>query len=198
MYMLIRSMVAASTAATACAMARSRMRSANTSRRSGSICLLSLRPRMGASGDRNDRFPATTAPNNDPRRPALRRRYDEFEQQPAGPFRRRPWHPTRSSGECASHLRGPGHELPCQWTKCVPGGGRLFPLSPRNNRAGATLPVRTTSMWSIMGALSGKMCSTPWPKLIFATVMVSPMPALRASTVLKNLNAPFSPSLILT
>src|SRR5579863_4125676 len=62
----MRSMVAASTAATAQAMARSRMRAANTSRRSGSICLLSLRPRMGASGERITAA-ATTAPNRDPR-----------------------------------------------------------------------------------------------------------------------------------
>src|SRR5580698_7309355 len=64
--MFMRSMVAASTAATAQAMARSRMRSARTSRRSGSICLLSLRPRIVASGERIT-APATTAPNRDPR-----------------------------------------------------------------------------------------------------------------------------------
>src|SRR5580704_6050342 len=42
------------------------MRSARTSRRSGSICLLSLRPRIGECGVRIT-APATTAPNKDPR-----------------------------------------------------------------------------------------------------------------------------------
>src|SRR5579872_4503801 len=58
--------MAASTAATAHETARSRMRSASTSRRSASSCLLSLRPRMGRSGD-NITAPANTAPNSDPR-----------------------------------------------------------------------------------------------------------------------------------
>src|SRR5207247_9508220 len=55
-----------STAATAQLTARSRMRSAKTSRRSGSICLLSLRPRTGESGERIT-APATTAPKREPR-----------------------------------------------------------------------------------------------------------------------------------
>src|SRR5579859_1666341 len=62
----MRSIAAASTAPTAHAAARSRMRSASTSRRSGSSCLLSLRPRMGRSGERITAA-ANTAPNSDPR-----------------------------------------------------------------------------------------------------------------------------------
>src|SRR5882724_9932613 len=62
----MRSMVAASTAAIAQATARSRMRSAKTSRRSGSICLLSLSPRTGLSGDKITAA-ANTEPNNAPR-----------------------------------------------------------------------------------------------------------------------------------
>src|SRR6185369_43665 len=64
--MLIRSIVAASTAATAHATARSRIRSASTSRRSGSSSLLSLSPRTGRSLERIT-APAKTAPNNAPR-----------------------------------------------------------------------------------------------------------------------------------
>src|SRR6185295_2184524 len=61
----MRSIMAASTAATAQQTALSRMRPASTSRRSGSSCLLSLSPRMGRSGERIT-APAKTAPNNDP------------------------------------------------------------------------------------------------------------------------------------
>src|ERR1019366_896226 len=50
--MLMESIVAASTAATAQASARSRMRAASVSRRSGASSLLSLRARMGRSGER--------------------------------------------------------------------------------------------------------------------------------------------------
>src|SRR5579863_326181 len=64
--MLIQSMVAASTAATDHATARSRMRAASTSRRSGSSCLLSFRPRTGRSGERITAA-ATTGPNKAPR-----------------------------------------------------------------------------------------------------------------------------------
>src|ERR1035441_9617846 len=64
--MLTRSMVAASTAPIAHATARSRMRSASTSRRWGSSSLLSLRPRTGLSSERMT-APAKTAPNNAPR-----------------------------------------------------------------------------------------------------------------------------------
>src|ERR1039457_5942033 len=64
--MLTRSMVAASTAAMAHATARSRMRPASTSRRSGSSSLLSLRLRTGRSSERIT-APAKTAPNNAPR-----------------------------------------------------------------------------------------------------------------------------------
>src|ERR1700744_2326502 len=42
------------------------MRAASTSRRSGSICLLSFSPRMGESGERMTAA-ATTAPNKEPR-----------------------------------------------------------------------------------------------------------------------------------
>src|SRR5260370_3809482 len=58
--------MAASTAAMAHATARSRMRSARTSRRSGSSSLLSLRPRNGLSSERMT-APAKTAPNREPR-----------------------------------------------------------------------------------------------------------------------------------
>src|ERR1035437_5582541 len=64
--MLTRSMVAASTAPMAHATARSRMRSASTSRRWGSSSLLSLRPRTGLSSERITAA-AKTAPNNAPR-----------------------------------------------------------------------------------------------------------------------------------
>src|ERR1035441_10465374 len=64
--MLTRSMVAASTAPMAHATARSRMRSASTSRRSGSSSLLSLRLRTGRSSERIT-APAKTAPNHAPR-----------------------------------------------------------------------------------------------------------------------------------
>src|SRR5579864_291274 len=64
--MLMRSMTAASTAATDQETARSRMRSARTSLRSGSSCLLSFRPRIGRSGERMT-APAKTAPNSEPR-----------------------------------------------------------------------------------------------------------------------------------
>src|SRR5437016_13494013 len=60
------SMVAASTAATAQATARSRTRAASTSRRSGSRSLLSFKPRTGRSGERITAA-ATTAPNSAPR-----------------------------------------------------------------------------------------------------------------------------------
>ena len=53
--MLMESMVAASTAATAQAAARSRMRTARCSRRSGSSSLLSFRPRIGRIGRENHR-----------------------------------------------------------------------------------------------------------------------------------------------
>src|SRR5258708_6380846 len=59
-------MVAASTVATAQATARSRMRSARTSRRSAWSCLLSLRPRTGRSGERITAA-ANTGPNSAPR-----------------------------------------------------------------------------------------------------------------------------------
>src|ERR1035438_2751260 len=59
-------MVAASTAPMAHATARSRMRSASTSRRSGSSSLLSSRPRTGRSWERIT-APAKTAPNKAPR-----------------------------------------------------------------------------------------------------------------------------------
>src|ERR1035438_3838905 len=59
-------MVAASTAPMAHATARSRMRSASTSRRSGSSSLLSLRLRTGRSSERIT-APAKTAPNHAPR-----------------------------------------------------------------------------------------------------------------------------------
>src|ERR1035437_3088125 len=64
--MLTRSMVAASTAPMAHATARSRIRSASTSRRWGSSSLLSLRPRTGRSSERMTPA-AKTAPNNAPR-----------------------------------------------------------------------------------------------------------------------------------
>src|ERR1019366_1673063 len=64
--MLTRSIVAASTAPMAHATARSRIRSASTSRRRGSSSLLSLRPRTGRSSDRRTAA-AKTAPNNAPR-----------------------------------------------------------------------------------------------------------------------------------
>src|SRR5580658_9415792 len=64
--MLMESIVAASTAAMAQQTARSRMRSASVSRRSGSICLLSLRPRIGRSGE-STTAAATTAPKSEPR-----------------------------------------------------------------------------------------------------------------------------------
>src|SRR5580693_5093340 len=64
--MLMESMVAASTAAMAQQTARSRMRSASVSRRSGSICLLSFKPRIGRSGQ-STTAAATTAPNREPR-----------------------------------------------------------------------------------------------------------------------------------
>src|ERR1017187_9517813 len=64
--MLTRSMVAASTGPMAHATARSRMRSASTSRRWGSSSLLSLRPRTGRSSERMT-APAKTAPNKAPR-----------------------------------------------------------------------------------------------------------------------------------
>src|ERR1017187_802520 len=59
-------MVAASTAPMAHATARSRMRSASTSRRLGSSNLLSLRPRTGLSSERITAL-AKTAPNKEPR-----------------------------------------------------------------------------------------------------------------------------------
>src|SRR5581483_276193 len=62
----MQSMVAASTAATDHATARSRMRPANTSRRSGSSCLLSFSPRIGLSGDRITAA-ANTGPHSEPR-----------------------------------------------------------------------------------------------------------------------------------
>src|ERR1700683_5011255 len=62
----MESMVAASTAAMAQQTARSRMRSASVSRRPGSICLLSCRPRIGRSGE-STTAAATTAPNSEPR-----------------------------------------------------------------------------------------------------------------------------------
>src|ERR1700722_2326393 len=64
--MLMESMVAASTAAMAQQTARSRMRSESVSRISGSICLLSFRPRMARSGDRTTAA-ATTGPKSEPR-----------------------------------------------------------------------------------------------------------------------------------
>src|ERR1035441_4500758 len=64
--MLIESMVAASTAPMAHATARSRMRTASTSRRFGSSSLLSLRPRTGRSGERTTAA-ATTGPKSAPR-----------------------------------------------------------------------------------------------------------------------------------
>src|SRR5208283_3533046 len=64
--MLIESMVAASTAATAHASARSRMRAASVSRRAGSSSLLSFSPRIGRSGERMTAA-ATTGPNSAPR-----------------------------------------------------------------------------------------------------------------------------------
>src|SRR5580704_14634298 len=62
----MESMVAASTAAIAQQTARSRMRAASVSRRSGSICLLSFRPRIGRSGE-STTAAATTAPKSEPR-----------------------------------------------------------------------------------------------------------------------------------
>src|SRR5690242_579885 len=53
-------------AATAQAIARSRILAASTSLRSGSSCLLSFSPRIATSGERIT-APATTAPNSDPR-----------------------------------------------------------------------------------------------------------------------------------
>src|SRR4051794_37063306 len=64
--MLMLSIVAASTAATAHDTARSRIRAASTSRRSGSSCLLSFRPRIGRSSERIT-APAKTAPKSAPR-----------------------------------------------------------------------------------------------------------------------------------
>jgi len=63
--MLIRSMVAESTAATAHANAVRKCAPPGFTF-GGSICLLSFRPRIGASGERMT-APATTAPNNEPR-----------------------------------------------------------------------------------------------------------------------------------
>src|ERR1700676_2320512 len=55
-------------------------------------------------------------------------------------------------------------------------------------------------MWSMTRAWTGKMRSTPWPKLTLRTVMVSLMPVLlRAITVPSNTcRRSLSPSLILT
>src|ERR1700722_735306 len=64
--MLMESMVAASTAAMAQQTARSRIRAASVSRRSGSICLLSFRPRIGRWGE-STTAAATTAPKSEPR-----------------------------------------------------------------------------------------------------------------------------------
>src|SRR4051794_9117562 len=64
--MLIASIVAASTAATAHATARSRTRPASTSRRSASSCFESFSPRTGRSGSRMTAA-ATTGPNRAPR-----------------------------------------------------------------------------------------------------------------------------------
>src|SRR5580700_1452189 len=63
---LMRSISNASAAATAHAPARSRIRLANISRRSGSSSLLSANPRMGRSGERTTAA-ANTGPNNAPR-----------------------------------------------------------------------------------------------------------------------------------
>src|SRR5580704_19103909 len=62
----MESMVAASTAAMAQQTARSRMRSASVSRRSGSICLLSFSPRIGRSGE-STTAAAITGPKSEPR-----------------------------------------------------------------------------------------------------------------------------------
>src|SRR5690349_15957426 len=64
--MLMASIVAASTAATDHATARSLIRPASTSRRSASSCLGSFRPRTGRSGSRMTAA-ATTGPNRAPR-----------------------------------------------------------------------------------------------------------------------------------
>ena len=72
--MLMQSMVAASTAAMAHATARSRMRTASTSRRCGSSSLLSLRPRTGRSGE-STTAAATTGPNSAPRPGFIHARY---------------------------------------------------------------------------------------------------------------------------
>src|SRR5271163_2627024 len=64
--MLMWSISKASAAATAKATARSRIRWASTSRRSGGSCLLSRRPRMGRSGERMTAA-AKTGPNKAPR-----------------------------------------------------------------------------------------------------------------------------------
>ena len=64
--LLAQSIVAASTAATDHATARSRMRLASTARRCGSSCLLSFNPRTGRPGERITAA-ATTGPNNAPR-----------------------------------------------------------------------------------------------------------------------------------
>src|ERR1035438_7349595 len=96
--MLIRSMVAASTAATAQATARSRMRSARSSRRSGSICLLSLRPRIGAPGERITAA-ATTAPNRDPR-PTSSAPAMAWKPRARSSRSRMPWHFQRGSFNC--------------------------------------------------------------------------------------------------
>src|ERR1039457_2080313 len=72
----MRSISNGSMAASAQASARSRIRSASVSRRSGASCLLSRRPRIGRSGDRIT-APANTGPKSAPRptssTPAIRR-----------------------------------------------------------------------------------------------------------------------------
>ena len=165
--------------------ARSRIRSARTSRRSGASCLLSSRPADRFFGIEDHGCGEDRAE----------------EGSAAGFVQPRRWPGIRLAGK-------PAHD---GWSACgfagryrtrVPASGRLCLSSPAGNTAWRGGPVRCAPLQCDPqpARAVGKIRSTPWPKLTLRTVMVRLTPLLCwAITVPSNAcNRSLSPSLIFT